>query len=344
LDNKIRYFEYVNTKLKRKNFINIVLPGLIIVLSFLVAFIEVWVVKHYYLFGIPQNIAEYMLYTSIRNFNYFVFRGLAIAYNLSKGITLLLVFIYYSSIILNYIFILVMFILSVRIFSYSIYQRENKSKITFCRLMLLDRYLKNFFIEPQKTIIDKAIKLVKSLDLSDTISPFKENWQKKPNFSWFNQNLLNRDTKRILASLKAFKKKALSCLYNHYDLPQLQNVVDEITTFQYLTNFQEKISYDSSDVKIKPEQEFKQLLKFSNDLSRIQVLKIKGKQKPSRIASFFTNFIIVREFRLILAFSLIAGVVMAIGAIVFRIPKSQAFLYWFVVVFGSTLLSTLFRK
>ena len=340
LDGRSRYFEYVQDKLSpwerrlRRYFPMMFLS----LLSLGINTVEVRSVCRGW-FDIPEAVRGYLCEFQLWEFNLGYFRQLCVANGLTASMTLFLTFVYYSSWALLALAAIVLAL------SYADRFRGRRRRrmvgrkgYLFYRVMLLHTAVDDVSHNPGSSQKREALSLVRKTNLYAGVSPLKEDWQADPAFRWFGENTLNRTTIRVLAALKSFRKKALYCLRNDHDMSRLGHAIDELATFLYVASLQDATEYRSLRPTPRAEEGARALARFADTLNRIQIRWEKRVSLARRVWDTVRVILDSRSTQLILGIALAAGVVITLGAVLFRIPAGTAFLYWVSIVFGSTLL------
>jgi hypothetical protein len=344
LDERSRYFKYVEKKRGRAVSGWMTLAERLFAVLLLVVVTELILVRYCYSWlGATQGISEYMWETLVWDFSNDAFWSLCLTNGLPEHNIYLMLLIYYSyfaaTFMLFFVFVWIMIKSARRIIRVLTIDTAETSIATFHDVMCIHKLLINQFHEPRKKVRREAIGLVKSLDLYTTISPLRENWQKKAAFRWFKQNSLSKETIRVLAALKTFRRKALYCLRNDHSLLQLADGVNELATFLYFIAVREETSYRPAQPIPTLEEAVTHLVKFAEALNQIQIQREPKPALFGRMRDAVRVLCASEEVRLTTLIAIAAALVAGAGCMFFRIPVTTAFLAWFSVVFGSISIS-----
>lgn len=332
-DDREKYFQYVQRKVKHTRLIWRTLPLTIVLASMGTALAEVMIVQ-FRLFKIPDSVAQYMLSNVLLQFDVASFQVICGKEGLSETAISLLIFVYYSSAVFAILPLLLVPWFGAGVAQFS-RQRERR---LFYSVMLLYRHLEELATESRPSLRRKATRLVLSLALADSLSPLKHNWQRRSTLAWFGQNTLSKETVRILASLKAFQKKALYCIRANSRVSELADAVNELATYLHFVNARKETFYRARQTETTPEERLCRLVKFADALNRIQAGQIDKVTIVRKVADAIAMVGVREEVRGLIVIGVLSGVVMLAGSVVFNISKSTAFLAWFSVVFGSTMI------
>ena len=341
LDGRLRYFEYLEDRLKPvERATRSGIAGLLLSVFLLaVMLIGSWIVKGPW-FDIPAPVQDYLWESAPWRFNVNDFRQLCMSNGLTTNLTTVLLFIYCSScgvgLLASVIMALVAW-LTVRALRRR--RKIGRNRHLFYRVMRLLAALNELSCAPGSSSNKRqASRLVRSMDLYASVSPLRRDWRSDSVYRWFDQNALNNTTIRMLAALRSFREKALYCLRNDHDISRLADAIDELATFLYVVSLQGQMEYLPPRPEPSPEEAAGALTRFANTLNRIQIRREERAPLAGKVKERVRGVLESRYAQSVAAIALVAALTITLGAVLFRIPASTAFLAWVSIVFGSTLL------
>jgi hypothetical protein len=345
-DEKVQYFRHVRRIYRRTRLLAVLFAALpVILLS--TALIELRIVISYATFGIPKDLAQYMVGTFVTRFDSVTFTSLPGAKALPATFLKILLLLYYSYFTFTGLALLLGTFLPITIIApnglFRIRRRLGRDRELFYGLTRLHGWLTSLSRRYDARTKRKAIRTVRLLDLPGAISPFYRKWQQSTTRMWFSANPLTSDTVRILGSLKVFLPRAIDCLRRHHDIVKLATAVDALSTFACLASLSREKSYRAAGATWNLQERFRLLLEFAEKITQLPARAEAPRGLSRRMYEATSNLLdstlADKGIRRAAIVAIFGGIVMVAASMLIGIPIATAFLAWFSVTFGSITIS-----
>jgi len=176
------------------------------------------------------------------------------------------------------------------------------------------------------------------------MSPIQSQWFKYPEYHWFKSTALDKDVHAILNVLSKFKHALIVAVQYKEDLRQFLPSLELLEEFFFsiAQRSDKKLRGNTPTTSNKLEVET-QIIKKLSYIARpiiIKTLRVRRTTKKRfAIISWVEQIISSQLVRNAATLSGLAGFVMFLGVVIFKVEPSPAFLTWFTVTFGSLTIS-----
>jgi len=182
------------------------------------------------------------------------------------------------------------------------------------------------------------------LSLYSLISPVRKTWYRRPEHQWFQLRFLDPETRNVLSTLSRFDTSLRGAVTLGLQLDRFLEGLRALSDFFFLIASREDpvLRATQQPVRGSHGSERDILARFARTVrpAIIEVSRVaRSRKRLFRLTSFISGIIQSSLVRSALAISTVAAGVMILGVAIFEIPKTQAFLTWFTVTFGSLTIS-----
>ncbi len=208
----------------------------------------------------------------------------------------------------------------------------------------LQRALSRFVDSPSLASKTRLLAAVATTpELYGAISPLKRRWFRRPEYQWFKSGDLDCEARSVVQTASRLELGLLKAVLSGRDLRQFQRAIDLLSDFFFAIACRQDKNLRQSGAEVRhADQERSLLIEFART-ARPAILDAgrperKGKKRSALIAllSAAARSPVMRS---ALVVSSVAAGVMVFGVLLFKIQRSQAFLTWFTVSFGSVTIS-----
>ncbi|HEY4933924.1 MAG TPA: hypothetical protein VII23_20355 [Terriglobales bacterium] len=207
----------------------------------------------------------------------------------------------------------------------------------------LQHALAGFIESPSISSKTRLRLLAVSPGLYTAISPLRARWFRRPEYQWFKPQALDPDTRSIVHTAQQMETALWRAVGGGRDLRPFLHAIDVLSNFFFaIACRQDKRLRQYCTGSREPDDERSLLIEFAR-IARPAVLDARKtdrrERRPSRVFALVSAVWSSTVTRVALAVSSSAAGVMLFGVLLFHIQRSQAFLTWFTVSFGSVTLS-----
>lgn len=291
--------------------------------------------------GIPDGASQYMLKTLFYDFSRAQLRQILMAEIGSDVLLPLLLAIYWG----HHLCFVVLF--GAVPFVVSRFHRRFRSNRYKNGLLDVDTLLKTIESYMENPSAPNRLKLgwtARTSRFHYYICPIRRKWYKSPEFQWISTEDVAKSAWGTIAALTEFKEAVLSVIRNDVDLRTLLQPLGLLQEY-YISVARRAdpcLRSEASDSDDSPEHERAILKTFAKKARPLIIAAARSSEeedKPSQILSWLARTYESPLVKTAAAISVVAGIVMIVGVVLFKIPSHQAFTTWFSVSFGSLSLS-----